>query len=246
MDEALPEPVVCCGREFRLRRALAGHERSHRPCSHADCTYSGCQAALRLHAWEAHGIGPRPVISSTQHAEVHEGRAGASFKVVQEVGAEKASLELQYPGAEIHWHGPSLQHTDAPGEAMACGQTLWPDGVRVLLILGLTGSGKSRLLRSLVDTSPVAPRWPVDQSILDALGSDGLRWLSAVGFGSVPLWAQPHAALSTGEAFRAELARRLQYRRGELSLTVPGLPSIDAVESSLVWPGRQRRTARLW
>ena len=35
--------------------------------------------------------------------------------------------------------------------------------------------------------------------------------MAAVGLGSVPLWRQPHAALSTGEAFRSELACWLQW-----------------------------------
>ena len=38
--------------------------------------------------------------------------------------------------------------------------------------------------------------------------------LSAVGLGSVPSWLRPYAALSTGEKFRADLARVLCERPG--------------------------------
>jgi hypothetical protein len=54
--------------------------------------------------------------------------------------------------------------------------------------------------------------WPEGVPIIDAVAPDG-GWddvaaaLSAVGLGSVPAWLRPFSVLSTGEKFRAELAR---------------------------------------
>ena len=48
-----------CGREFRVRRALEAHERSHGACGETGCTFAGSRAVLWLHAWEAHGGGRR-------------------------------------------------------------------------------------------------------------------------------------------------------------------------------------------
>ena len=51
-DEPLDPPTACCGREFRLRRALEAHARSHGACGKSGCTFAGSRAVLRLHgAW---------------------------------------------------------------------------------------------------------------------------------------------------------------------------------------------------
>ena len=63
--------------------------------------------------------------------------------------------------------------------------------------------------------------------------------LSAVGLGSVPSWLRPYAALSTGEKFRADLARVLCERPG---LFVMGqmLARIEAMlKASFIRPGAQ-------
>lgn len=57
--------------------------------------------------------------------------------------------------------------------------------------------------------------WPTDAPIVDAIAPDfkGGDWqqvtaaLSAVGLGDVPSWLHPYHVLSTGEKFRASLAR---------------------------------------
>ena len=231
-DEPLDPPAVCCGREFRVRRALEAHARSHGACGEAGCTFAGSRAVLRLHAWEAHGIGSAPKTApvrggSTLHDELCAGRAGNEFKIVDELPAEAVPLEMRFPGADIVWiHdaaeagalGPAEDGADDEWSREADGHSSavlpWPDGCRILMIVGATGSGKTRLLRSLAGCAASLrsrPRWPSGRSILDGLGADGAHWLSAVGLGSVPLWMQPHAALSTGEAFRCELAWRLQW-----------------------------------
>ena len=232
-DEPLVPPAVCCGREFRVRRALEAHERSHGACGEAGCTFAGSRAALRLHAWEAHGIGSAPKTApvrggSTLHDELCAGRAGNEFRIVDELAAEAVPLEVRFPGADIVWMhddaaeagalGPAEDGADDEWPREADGHSSavlpWPAGCRILMIVGATGSGKTRLLRSLAGCAASLrsrPRWPSGRSILDGLGADGAHWLSAVGLGSVPLWRQPHAALSTGEAFRSELAWRLQW-----------------------------------
>jgi energy-coupling factor transporter ATP-binding protein EcfA2 len=86
------------------------------------------------------------------------------------------------------------------------------------LIVGPSGSGKSTVVRHLfaepLRAIELLPPWPEDQSVLDAFPAEmpvkevvGL--LSSVGFSSPPAWLRPFRLLSTGEQFRAGLARLL-------------------------------------
>ena len=88
------------------------------------------------------------------------------------------------------------------------------------LIAGPSGSGKSTVARRLFADALAAaeqfPPWPANASVLDAFPEDmpvktvvGL--LSSVGFSSPPAWLRPFRVLSTGEQFRAALARLLAY-----------------------------------
>lgn len=88
------------------------------------------------------------------------------------------------------------------------------------LVVGPSGSGKSSLGARIwgqeyVHTPGI---WPQDQPIIDAISPDSpdrrdSGWqtvtgaLSAVGLGDVPAWLRPYHVLSTGEKFRAEMAR---------------------------------------
>lgn len=236
-DDALDPPVQCCGREFTLRRAYQCHVGSHIACTR--CAFTGCRAALKAHEWESHGLGRPPPTQVREGAATRADddsapsfarRDGGSFTIVDELEAELAPLEERFPGAQISWP-LSSSGSDRPAEWSGdgeedsapapppCDDVEWPPDCRLLLLLGATASGKSTLLRSLarragagsvVGLEDARSLWPTELSILDGLGADGARWLSAVGLGSVPLWCQPYGALSTGEAFRAELARRLQ------------------------------------
>lgn len=81
------------------------------------------------------------------------------------------------------------------------------------LIVGPSGCGKSSLARSLWPDSgaPWAP-WPLDRSILDGFTlpiAETVELLSSVGFSSPPDWFKPFRVLSTGQQFRANLARML-------------------------------------
>lgn len=83
-----------------------------------------------------------------------------------------------------------------------------PDDWSVGLIVGPSGSGKSSMLRSFGELCPV-PLWD-GRAIVSQLGTDFVERLSAVGLNSIPSWVRPYSALSTGQKFRADLARCLQ------------------------------------
>jgi GNAT superfamily N-acetyltransferase len=102
------------------------------------------------------------------------------------------------------------------GARFSCSVQLPTDeaGWQVGLIVGPSGSGKSSIGRRA---------WPGayhegftwgPEPIIDEIGPrrpfDAVAGaLSAVGLGSVPTWLRPFGVLSTGEKFRAELARLL-------------------------------------
>lgn len=77
------------------------------------------------------------------------------------------------------------------------------------LIVGPSGSGKSTLLRRFGEETTL--KWDPARAICSHFSSaeDAAERLAGVGFGSIPSWLRPHHVLSTGEKFRADLARRL-------------------------------------
>jgi ABC-type lipoprotein export system ATPase subunit len=82
------------------------------------------------------------------------------------------------------------------------------------LIVGPSGSGKSTLGQAAWGKQYVHSgfTWPKDAPIIDAISPDDTldkvtAALATVGLGSVPSWLRPFGVLSTGEKFRAELAR---------------------------------------
>lgn len=88
------------------------------------------------------------------------------------------------------------------------------------LIVGPSGSGKSTLARELFGAAVVERfDWPTDRSIVDGFPNAAptdhvISLLAAVGFGSVPDWMRPFHVLSTGQQFRATLARSLAEGEG--------------------------------
>lgn len=222
-------------------RALACHQASHRPCPQCG-EFSGNLSALDAHLWSEHRCGsprPQPGMNSSSIFTRGDGR---TFQVIHEAPYSPRSLEDRFPGATILW--PSGNCSGAPADRQVAAEDLieevsLPEDCKVFLILGATGSGKSRVLRTLskrsqafcgggvqgyteggIGVSDLSEAWAADHSILDAFGDggdgglgfglEGMMWLAAAGLGSVPLWCQPYQALSTGEAFRATLARKLQ------------------------------------
>lgn len=87
------------------------------------------------------------------------------------------------------------------------------------LIVGPSGSGKTTLAREAFKDAPfvsanVGYDWPEDRAIVDAFPAamsikDVTGALSSVGFSTPPAWLRPFKFLSTGEQFRATVARAL-------------------------------------
>jgi ABC-type thiamine transport system ATPase subunit len=83
------------------------------------------------------------------------------------------------------------------------------------LIVGPSGCGKSTIARELFGDSLRAEfEWPKSKSLVDGFPkSMGIKdvtgLLSSVGFSSPPAWLRPYRCLSTGEQFRATIARAL-------------------------------------
>ena len=82
------------------------------------------------------------------------------------------------------------------------------------LVVGPSGSGKTSIGQKILgeDAFYDFDDWPTDNPIIDAIApgekfDDVSRALSSVGLGSVPSWLRPYRVLSTGEKFRADLAR---------------------------------------
>jgi energy-coupling factor transporter ATP-binding protein EcfA2 len=79
------------------------------------------------------------------------------------------------------------------------------------LIVGPSGSGKSTLLNRFGSERKHSwfPDLAVASHFVDA--DDAAERLSAVGLNSIPSWLRPYHVLSTGERFRADLARSLYH-----------------------------------
>src|ERR1700684_4066039 len=87
------------------------------------------------------------------------------------------------------------------------------------LIVGPSGSGKSTLAREAFSDVPFISantgfEWPDDKAVVDGFPTElsikeVTGALSSVGFSSPPAWLRPFRCLSTGEQFRATLARAL-------------------------------------
>jgi GNAT superfamily N-acetyltransferase len=83
------------------------------------------------------------------------------------------------------------------------------------LIVGPSGCGKSTIARQLwPEQAGYRPEWPADRSVVDGFPPGMsikliVQLLSSVGFSSPPAWLLPYHLLSTGQQFRATLARLL-------------------------------------
>lgn len=82
------------------------------------------------------------------------------------------------------------------------------------LVVGPSGTGKSSIGAALFGKDALwqPDDWPDDAPLIEAIAPHAsfdaaTAALSAVGLGSVPAWLRPWPVLSTGERFRADLAR---------------------------------------
>lgn len=84
-----------------------------------------------------------------------------------------------------------------------------PEDFSIGLIVGPSGSGKSLLLRQFGTEKQI--EWDADKAIISQFtdSDDAIDKLTAVGLNSIPSWCSSFHILSTGEQFRANLARRL-------------------------------------
>lgn len=102
-------------------------------------------------------------------------------------------------------------HVDLPIE-----EREWSVG----LVVGPSGSGKSSLAQTFwPEARRPADEWSPDGAVIDNFPADmSIRdvvdLLTAVGLGSPPAWIRPFRTLSTGEAFRASVARALAETDG--------------------------------
>lgn len=88
------------------------------------------------------------------------------------------------------------------------------DDWRLGVVVGPSGSGKSSIGRALWGGAVFydGAAWPAEAPVIDAIAPEApfdsvTAALAAVGLGSVPAWLRPYHVLSTGERFRADLAR---------------------------------------
>ena len=85
-----------------------------------------------------------------------------------------------------------------------------PESFGIGLLIGPSGSGKSLLLREFGKEEN--PKWGPGRSVASHFkdSEDALKRLTGVGLNSVPAWCSDYSVLSTGEKFRADLARKLK------------------------------------
>jgi len=85
-----------------------------------------------------------------------------------------------------------------------------PAQYQIGLIVGPSGSGKSSILSRL--SKEESPVWDNQRSVASHFESveDVIDKLGASGLNSIPTWLRPYHVLSTGEKFRADLARKIK------------------------------------
>jgi ABC-type lipoprotein export system ATPase subunit/GNAT superfamily N-acetyltransferase len=85
-----------------------------------------------------------------------------------------------------------------------------PQEYGIGLIVGASGSGKSTLLEMFGKEENIV--WNPNLAICSQFNNadEAEERLSSVGFNSIPSWMRPYHVLSTGEKFRADLARKLK------------------------------------
>lgn len=76
------------------------------------------------------------------------------------------------------------------------------------IVTGPSGSGKSTFLQKYFG-EPSIFKWDTRKAIVSQMPDDPKGRLMGVGLNSIPSWCRPYHVLSTGEKFRADMARRI-------------------------------------
>lgn len=99
---------------------------------------------------------------------------------------------------------------EGTSESIVPAMPFYDDEFSIGLIVGPSGSGKSTLLKNFGDADQL--EWEHDKAIVSHFDSaiDAQDRLTAVGLSSIPAWFRPHHILSTGEQYRANVARSLK------------------------------------
>lgn len=87
----------------------------------------------------------------------------------------------------------------------------FPTDFQIGLIVGSSGSGKSTILKEKFG-EPTSVEWDNSKAIVSNFNSfeEASNLFGAVGLNSIPTWCKPYNVLSTGEKFRADMARLLK------------------------------------
>jgi ABC-type lipoprotein export system ATPase subunit/GNAT superfamily N-acetyltransferase len=120
---------------------------------------------------------------------------------------------------------------------------------RLGLIVGPSGCGKTTIARHLWPNAQPRLSWPERQTILDAFPAqmpvkEVIELLSSVGFSSPPAWLRPYHVLSTGQQFRASLARLLAHAPAEGPVVVDEFTSVVDRTTAQVGSAALARTVR--
>lgn len=85
-----------------------------------------------------------------------------------------------------------------------------PETFKIGVIVGSSGSGKSTLLKEFGEIK--TPKWDSNKAIVSHFDNPdiAINKLTAVGLNTIPSWNRPYHVLSTGEKFRADLARIIE------------------------------------
>ena len=139
-----------------------------------------------------------------------------SINIVRESGIERTGRVLQLEG--LFDVAPSKKSR----VEWTCDLPIEEQDWNIGLILGASGSGKSTVLAEMFGGDKVASlRWSKTKAVVEGFRDDlSIREitgaLSSVGFSSPPSWLRPHSVLSTGEQFRANIARVMIENKSEI------------------------------
>jgi len=91
-----------------------------------------------------------------------------------------------------------------------CKKIKVPEDYQIGLIVGPSGSGKSTLLKTIGQIKN--PKWEYGKAIVSHFedAKEAQKRLTGVGFNSIPSWLRPYSVLSTGEKFRADMAKSIE------------------------------------